>query len=76
MLPRIFSEAFMSPSDKHSYKTFTKSPPASLSHCIENILNHLSGKCRDSLADSGCSDFHQVNWPEYHLFTDVSLATA
>ena len=61
---------------KHNYKTFTKSHPASLLHCIENILNQLSGKCRDSLADNGCSEFHQVNWPEYHLFTDISLATA
>ena len=73
MLPGIFSEAFMSPSDKHNYKTFTQSAPASLLHWIENILNHLSGKCRNSLADSGCSEFHHV---EYHLFTDVSLATA
>ena len=37
----------MSISDKHDFKTFTKSLPASLLHCIENILNHLSGKCRD-----------------------------
>ena len=61
---------------KHNYKTFIKSPPASLLHWIHNILNYLSGKCRDSLADNGCSEFHQVNWPEYHLFTDISLATA
>ena len=47
----------MSLSDKHNYKAFTKSPPASLLHCIENILNHLCGKCHDSLADSGCSSF-------------------
>ena len=45
----------MSLSDKHNYKTFTKGPSASLLHCMENILNHLSVKCRDSLADSGCS---------------------
>ena len=34
----------MSASNKHNYKTFTKSPPASFLHCIENILNHSSGK--------------------------------
>ena len=28
---------------------FHRSPPASLLHCIENILNHYSGNCRDSL---------------------------
>ena len=39
----------MSISNKHNYKTFTKSPLASLLHYIENILNHSSGKCRDSL---------------------------
>ena len=43
----------MSLSDKHNYKTFTESLPASLLRCIESILNHLSGKCRDSLADNG-----------------------
>ena len=61
---------------EHNYKTFTRSHLASFLHCIENILNHLSGKCRDSLADNGCSEFQKVNWPEYHLFTDISLATA
>ena len=30
-------------------KPLTKSPPASLLHCIENILNHSPGKCLDSL---------------------------
>ena len=62
MLSKIFAEA-LSLNDKHNHKTFTKSPPASLWHCIENILNHLSGKCRDSLVGNGCSEFHQVNWP-------------
>ena len=38
----------MSASNKHNYKTFTESPPASILDCIENFLNHLSGKCRDS----------------------------
>ena len=49
----------MSLSDKHNYKTFTKNHHASLLHCIENIVNRLSGKCRDSLAYSGRSEFHQ-----------------
>ena len=49
MLSRIFSEALMSISNKHNYKIFTKRRPASLLHCIESILNHSSGKCRDSL---------------------------
>ena len=48
-LSKIFSEALMSISDRHSYKAFTKSRPASLLHCIENIFNHSSGKCHDSL---------------------------
>ena len=39
----------MSISNKHNYKTFTKSTPVSLVHCNKNILNHSSGKCLDSL---------------------------
>ena len=42
----------MSISNKHNHKTFTKSPPASLLDCIENILNHSSGECRNSLLNS------------------------
>ena len=60
MPSKVFSEA-LSLSDKHSYKTFTKIPRAglgSLLHCIEYIFTHLSGKCRDSLTDNGCSEFH------------------
>ena len=49
ILSRIFSEARMSISNKHNYNTFTKFPSASLLHCIENILNHSSGKFPDSL---------------------------
>ena len=55
LLLRIFSKALMSKSDKHNYKTFTKSPPAPFLHCIENILNHSSGKCRDSLTMAALS---------------------
>ena len=55
MLSRIFSEARMSISDKHSYKTCTKSLPESLLHYIESILNHSSGKCHDSLTITALS---------------------
>ena len=55
MLSIIFSEPLMSVSNKHKYKTFSKSPPASLSHCIKNILSHSSGKCRDSLTVAALS---------------------
>ena len=64
MLSRIFGEPLMSISNKHNYKTFSESPPASLVRRIENILSHSSGKCHDSLtiADmsftNGCSEFH------------------
>ena len=40
MLSRIVSEALTSISNTHNCKTFTKSPPASLLHYIENSLNH------------------------------------
>ena len=49
MLSKVFSEAHMSLSNKRNYKSFTKDPPVSLLHCIENVLNHSSGKCHDSL---------------------------
>ena len=45
----------MSISNEHNYRTFTKSHPASLLHCIENITNHSSGKCRDSLTMAALS---------------------
>ena len=50
--------------DVVNYKTFSKSPPASLVHCIQNVLSHSSGKWRNSLAiadmssTNGCSEFH------------------
>ena len=43
MLSRIFSEPLMSISNKHNYKTLSKSPPPSLLQCIRNILSHSSG---------------------------------
>ena len=45
MYSRIFGEPLRSISNKHNYKAFSKSPPASLVHCIENVLSHTSGKC-------------------------------
>ena len=45
----------MSKSNKHDYKNFTKSPLACLLHCIENILDHSSGKCPDSLTMAALS---------------------
>ena len=53
-----FSETLISLSKKHNYKTFTKSPPALLLQRIENILNHSSGKRRDSLTIP-CSKLHK-----------------
>ena len=65
----------MSISNKHNYKTFTKSPPASLLHCIESILNHSSVKCCDSLTMTTLM-FTKFYWPLYNIFfTDISLAT-
>ena len=59
-----FSKPLMSISNRHSYKTFSESLPASLLHCIKNILSDLSGKHCDSLTmaalhfTSGCSEFY------------------
>ena len=50
MLSRIFGEALISGSNKHNYRTFTKDPPTSSLHGIENILNPSSGKCIASLS--------------------------
>ena len=64
MLSRISSEPLMSISNKYNYKTFSKSPEASLLHCIRNTLSHSSGEWRDSLTmaalsfTNGCSEFH------------------
>ena len=52
MLSRIFSEALMS---QTQVQNFHKSPPAFLLHYIENILNHSSGKCCDSLTMAALS---------------------
>ena len=71
MLSRISSEQLMSISNKHNYKTFSKSPPASLLHYIGNSLRHSSGKWRNSLTMAALS----FTFTQY-LFTNISLATA
>ena len=71
MLSRISSEPPMSISNKHNYTTFSKSPPASLLHGIENILSDSSGKWNSSLTMAALS-FTSVQY----LFTNISLATA
>ena len=64
MLSKISSEPLISISSKHNYKTLSKSPPASLLHCIGNILSHSYEQWRDFLTmaalsfTNGCSDFH------------------
>ena len=78
MLSRISSEPVMSVSNKHNYKTFFKSPPASLLNCIGNILSNSSRKWRHSLTmaalsfTNGCFEFHLCTI----IFTNISLATA
>ena len=64
-------EPLMSKGNKHDYKIFSKSLPASLLHCIENILSHSSGKFRDSLTMAALS----FTFVQY-LFTNISSATA
>ena len=79
MLSRISSEPLMSLCNKDNYKTFSKSLPASLLHCMGNISSHSAGKWRDSLTmvalsfTNGCSKFHLYI---IFIFTNVSLATA
>ena len=70
MLSRISNQPLMSLSNKHNYKTFSKSPPASLLRCIKYISSHSSGKWRDSLTMAALS----FNFVQY-LFTNISLAT-
>ena len=71
MLSRISSEPLMSVSNDHNYKTFSKSPLASLLHYIREIWSHSSGKWRDSLTMAALS----FTFVQY-LFTNISLATA
>ena len=72
----------MSTSSKHNHTTFTKSSPASLSDCIENILSHSSGKCHDSLtmatrvSPSQLATLSFTKSAAQHLFTNISLTTA
>ena len=79
MLSRISSEPLMSASNKHSYKAFSKSPPASLLHGIGNILSHSSGKWRNSLTMASLSftnGYAQHFTFVQYLFINISLATA
>ena len=79
----------MSIMNRHNYKTFSKSPPISLVHCIENVLRHSFGKCRDSLAIAGLSSTilyniyslispqEQHNYkPEKKMIPNTSLSSA
>ena len=56
-------------SNKHNNKTFTKSPSASLLHCIENILNHFSGKCFGSLTMAALSSTRSTLYNIYSLIS-------
>ena len=64
----------MSISNKHNHTTFTKSPPASLLHCIENILNHSSWKCRNFPSLMAALSFTKSI--VQNLFTNITSATA
>ena len=65
-------------SDRHNLRTFTKSPPASLIHCIGNILSHSSEKWRDSLTIAALSFTNNALTFTFiqYLSTNISLATA
>ena len=75
MSSRISSEPLMSISNKHNYKTISKSPTASLLHCIGNILSHSSGKWRDSL--TVCSEFHlRTIFIHYYLLSNSVIISS
>ena len=79
MLSRISSEPpLLSISNKHNFKIFFKSPPASMLHCIRNILSHSSGKWRNSLTMAALSFTNHA--PSFtfvqYLFTNISLVIA
>ena len=60
MLSRIPSLTSTGISNKRNYqpgKVHYKSLPASLLHCIESILNNLSGKCLDSALTMAAPNF-------------------
>ena len=70
MLSTISIEPLMSISNKRNYKNSQKVPPASLLHCIGNILSHSSGKWCDSLTMAALS----FTFTKY-VFTNISLVT-
>ena len=71
MLSRISSEPLLSISNEHNHKTFSKSRPASLIHCMGNTLSHSSGKGRDSLTMVALS----FTFVQY-LFTNILLSNS
>ena len=64
----------MSVINKHNHKTFTKSPPAFLLHCIENILNLSFGKCNDSLTMATTSFMKSSGLCTQYSFTNTQLS--
>ena len=72
MLSRIVSEVLTSTSNRHNYKTFTKNPPASLLHYVENILNHSCGKCRKSLKMATLSSNKSTGFNLYNIYSLIS----
>ena len=62
----------MSISNTHNYKTFTKSPPASLLHYIENISNHSCGKCSKSLKMAALSLNKSTGLNLYNIYSLIS----
>ena len=59
----------MSVSKKRNYKTFTKGPPASLLHCIENILIHSALKCCDFLKMAALKSRSQLAFVQCSLIS-------
>ena len=78
MLSRMSCEPLMSISNKHNYKAFSKSPPASLTHCIgtRSVIRLGNGVILwQWLLWVLPVDALSFTFVQY-LFTDVSLATA
>ena len=71
-----FNDELTSLSNKYNHKIFTRSPPASLLHCIEKILSHSSGKCRDSLTMATLSFTKSIGLCTIFIHQYISLATA
>ena len=70
MLSRIFSEALMSTKQLQNY-TITK--------LSQKVLLHLCYIASKTFlwevpwfSNNGCSEFHQVNWPLYNIYSLIS----